>query len=187
MKGILLCGGKSSRMGTDKALIKHHGKTCLEHTIALFDELTLPYLVSCREDQYPTYTKYVETKHIIIDQKKYGGPLRGLMTCFDEYSEDLFLLACDMPNMKAHHIQKLIDLYDSSPTHDVYIYVNNGRYEPLCAFYTKEGLSKIKKEVHPREGNFSFQELLKTKLKTKQINIKESLFLKNYNYKEDWM
>jgi len=186
IKGVVLCGGKSSRMGTDKALILHKGKTCLENTIAHFDDLHLSYTVSCNALQYPTYATIVQPKSIVVDQTMYAGPMRGLMSCYDAFAQGLFLLACDMPDVCTPHLQALIDLYVDNPSYDAYLYRKHTFYEPLCAIYTQKGLEKIRHEIDPIEGNFSFQKLLQDKLNTKTIDIGDALFLKNYNYKEDW-
>jgi len=188
MKGIVLCGGKSSRMGTDKALITHKGKTCLENTMALFDALSLAYVVSCNAQQHLSYTHFVPSEKIVIDQNKYAGPMRGLMSCYENYPQDLFLLACDMPDIYIPHLQALIDLYENDPYYDAYLYRKHSFYEPLCAIYTQKGLEKIRYKIDPYEGNFSFQKLLQKELRTKTISLTdaEASFLKNYNYKEDW-
>jgi molybdopterin-guanine dinucleotide biosynthesis protein A len=80
--GIVLCGGQSSRMGTDKALIKTHNQTWLDKSISLLLTLNIEVVLSVNSRQYPFYENTFSSIIIINDDKDIDvkGPLLGLLS-----------------------------------------------------------------------------------------------------------
>jgi len=172
-------------MGEDKVLLKTNGKTWLVNMVSLFEELGLPYFVSCNEIQSRYLSTLVDNKNIVVDYPIYQGPLLGMMSTALISEEDLFMLACDMQQMDIDKMRQLLDAYKKDSSYEVYVYKRNDFFEPLCGIYTKRALNKIKEEVDLFKGNFSFQYLLREKLKTKVLEVRDATFLKNYNSRED--
>ena len=57
----------------------------------------------------------------------------GLLSChFSFTSEDLFVVACDMPLMETVLLKELFNLYKNPPCADAYVFTNDGEREPLC-------------------------------------------------------
>lgn len=107
----ILAGGKSTRMGKNKALIKYNEKTFLEAAVEQglnFDEV----IVSVDKiDKYKdALEKYVENNGILIveDKAKEYGPLEGIKNILEAAKcEYVFVRAVDMPLMKKEFVNKL--------------------------------------------------------------------------------
>jgi len=146
MLGLILCGGQSSRMGTDKGLIKLHANTWAQTAVDKISSLHLNVLISVNALQYKDYLSVFKETQLIQDDDNLAlkGPLAGVLSVHVQYpAEDLFVLACDMPLMETRLLEDLIAVYQEHPTADAYVYTNKNEPEPLCAIYTAKGLSYI--------------------------------------------
>lgn len=151
MLGIILCGGQSLRMGSDKGLLKLQAKTWAQTAIDKITTLHIPVKLSVNNKQYPEYAKIFSEEHLVADKTSLplGGPLLGLLSCHIQYpAEDLFALGCDMPLMESSLLNELNTRYKQQPSHEAYIYTNDGEPEPLCGIYTSKGLMKIVDMMH---------------------------------------
>jgi molybdopterin-guanine dinucleotide biosynthesis protein A len=146
MTGVVLCGGQSTRMGTDKGLLKLQAGTWAQTAVDKMAELSLPVVVSVNEEQYNSYSTVFTIEQLVKDNETINirGPLRGVLSVHDQYPDaDLFVLACDMPLMEAAVLKQLFRYYEMQ-TADAFVYTNDGVYEPLCGIYTAKGLSHIR-------------------------------------------
>ncbi len=146
MTGIILCGGKSTRMGTDKGMLKPDEKTWAQTAIDKMASLNIPLKISVNKDQLSDYTKEFPATDLISDNEALhvNGPLLGVLSCHLQHpSEDLFILACDMPLIEPSLLTELYNQYYSGPPADAYLYMNNKEPEPLCGIYSARGLSRI--------------------------------------------
>jgi len=132
--GLVLSGGKSKRMGRDKALLARDGQSQLSFMVALLEPLVERVFVSTRDDQSgePERRQFAQ----IIDRYDAMGPLAGILSAMDEYPDaDWLVVACDLPNIDAETISHL--RANVSPDHPFTAYVSShdGLPEPLCAIY----------------------------------------------------
>src|SRR5689334_7714680 len=110
MFGMILCGGSSSRMGSDKGLLKLEAKTWAQTAIDKMTPLKIPVRLSVNQQQYKDYAVVFEAADLIVDAPSLDlhGPLLGVLSCHLQYpQEDLFVLACDMPLMKPGLLKEL--------------------------------------------------------------------------------
>jgi molybdopterin-guanine dinucleotide biosynthesis protein A len=134
---IILSGGKSSRMGTNKALLKINEKTNIERISdrlkPLFDDIIL---VTNDLEQY----EFLGLK-IVSDQFPGMGPLAGVHAGLkaSEY-ETNFIVACDMPFVSGELAQALVD---KSSDYDAVIPVINGKQQPLFAVFQKRAAIEV--------------------------------------------
>ncbi len=145
MLGVILCGGQSTRMGTDKGLIKTDGATWAQAAAEKMAALHLPVLVSVNKDQYNRYTTVFTAAQLVKDMETMDvkGPLLGLLSMHIKHPlNDLFILACDMPLMETSTLKQLYGEYEKQPA-EAYVFTNNGVPEPLCAIYTAAALLHI--------------------------------------------
>jgi molybdopterin-guanine dinucleotide biosynthesis protein A len=145
MIGLILCGGQSSRMGTDKGLLATAATTWAQAAAGKLAALKLPCYLSVNNAQYARYATHFDSSTLIRDNNTITvhGPLQGVLSVHIEFpKEDLFILACDMPLMEISVLQQL---FDSSKKHaaDAYVFTNDGNFEPLCGIYTAAGLAHI--------------------------------------------
>src|SRR5687767_3060241 len=105
MIGLVLCGGQSTRMGTDKGLMISPKKiTWAQQCFSLLAKLDLHVVLSVNETQHNHYKRIFQWNELILDNPNLDvhGPLLGLLSVHAKYpTEDIFVLACDMVEMNS--------------------------------------------------------------------------------------
>jgi molybdopterin-guanine dinucleotide biosynthesis protein A len=133
--GLVLAGGRSRRMGRDKAALEFDGRTQLERAFALLEALTARCFVSVREDQRedPLRARFPQ----IVDLPDgLEGPLGGIRAAQLAHPEAAWLVvACDLPLLDAATLQHLIANRDPSRLATSYRSTYDGLPEPLCAIW----------------------------------------------------
>jgi molybdopterin-guanine dinucleotide biosynthesis protein A len=145
MTGIVLCGGKSSRMGSDKGLLQYEFLTWAELAAIKFTALQLPFVLSVNDQQYQTYSEQFSQFSFIKDNPSLhvNGPLQGILSVhMEQPDEDLFVLACDMPSMEIEPLAYLLNL-SLQKSEEAFAFQEGSHVEPVCAIYTTKGLRKI--------------------------------------------
>jgi len=127
--GFAVAGGRSERMGRDKALLPWDDTDLLGHALARLQTLTDDVrILSGPERRYSDRGVPVE-----IDPAPDLGPLGGLLAALEAVSgSDVLLLGVDLPLITPALLTRLVDL---APGHDAVIPVSARGPEPLCAFY----------------------------------------------------
>jgi len=146
MLGIILCGGKSSRMGSDKGLLKLEAKTWAQTAFDKLAELNFPIVISVNKKQLTDYASVFNATELISDDPSLSihGPLSGVLSVHLQHpAEDLMILACDKPLMETVLLKELLVQYNHYPTEDAFIFTNEGEPEPLCGIYKGKGLAHI--------------------------------------------
>jgi molybdopterin-guanine dinucleotide biosynthesis protein A len=125
--GVVLIGGASRRMGTDKASIEFNGSTLLERSVAMLTEVFMSVVIS-GGDESPFGVR------VLPDLVPGLGPLGGLDTAYrTAKGRDVFLLAVDMPFVDATTISAIVEPPVAAMS--VRVPVAAGRRQPLCAAY----------------------------------------------------
>ena len=143
---LILAGGQSSRMGSDKGLLNLHGKTWVQHVADLCAELKLEVYYSINALQVEQYAAYLPNDRISIDSLDLKGPLAGLLSFYVQHpDQDVLLLPCDMIGMKKTVLQELMDSYETIHIgHDITVFQHSdGSVEPFPGIYSSEALKKI--------------------------------------------
>jgi molybdenum cofactor guanylyltransferase len=146
MLGIILCGGQSSRMGSDKGLLVHEAKTWAQTAFDKLSILNIPISFSVNQQQQKDYAKVFTDALLIADNPslEIKGPLLGALSAHLQHpTEDLFLLACDLPLMETGVLEELFSRYQNDNNYEAYIFTDDHEPEPLCGIYTSKGLAKI--------------------------------------------
>lgn len=173
--GLILCGGQSSRMGTDKGLLPYaDGSNWAQHQYELLQSLCPEVVVSVNPVQKNNYRAYFSEEHLVSDHValQIKGPLLGLISVHLEHpSKDIFLLACDMINMKAEVLQVLLQRYIQDKNKDAWVFILEGSFEPLCAIYKAGALAGIVPQYRTGQINrFSMKSVLE-KIQTEPIPV----------------
>lgn len=132
--GLVLAGGKSTRMKTDKSVLEYHGKKQVEHGVILLSQFCKRVFISNRKDQYelPGHKNYPQ----IHDMYTNLGPLGGILSAMSTYPHKAWLvLACDLPNVNGNVLANLIAKRDLTKMATAYQSAYNDSPEPLCAIY----------------------------------------------------
>lgn len=186
MLGVVLCGGQSIRMGSDKGLLKLNSDTWAQAAMDKLTTLKIPVKVSVNNGQYPGYAAVFPSTDLILDDTtlSLGGPLLGVLSSHLKFPhEDLFILACDMPLMELSLLQTLYTHCQQEPSFNAYIFTNEGEPEPLCGIYKAKGLSIIlDMSVSGRLNKHSMKFVLEH-LDTKAIPAtdEQKIFFRNFN------
>lgn len=185
--GLVLCGGGSSRMGSDKGLLRTVGDSAwVVRQCRLLASCTVSMYVSLRSEQIISYRRVVENVTFIPDSVNVKGPLNGLLSAHhNNKSEDFLALACDMISINSNALINLISTYQTFPDADVYLYTKDDQMEPMCAIYTAKGLRKIDlMYMENRLRTFSIRSIVE-ELDCKRIQLQTEFNFKNYNSPTD--
>jgi molybdopterin-guanine dinucleotide biosynthesis protein A len=134
---IILAGGKSSRIGSDKALLKINGITIIEHIVDTLSQLLKDIKIITNNPSNYSFLNFDLHKDILPG----FGPLSGIHAgLFYSKTEKNIFLTCDMPFLSIKLLEGLIDSKYNSP---VTLLKYNGRVQPFPGIYT----GKIFKET----------------------------------------
>ncbi|MBX6388988.1 MAG: molybdenum cofactor guanylyltransferase [Frankia sp.] len=138
MGGVVLAGGRSTRMGTPKATLEWHGSTLLYRTAAILARATAGPVVVVRADGQPLPTLPAGTT-VVADPRPGMGPVQGIAAGLAALRaragvEAAFVAATDMPFLHPAFIRRVLrELPPGGP--DVALPVARGHHQPLAAAY----------------------------------------------------
>ena len=144
--GLLLAGGESRRMGSDKALLVRDGKSQLEHVAALLGDVCERVFVSTRQDQQdePERRRFEQ----IVDRYQDIGPVAGILSAMDEYPHvDWLVVACDLPNVDLQTLKFLLEHRSPNQPFTAFRSSHDDLPEPLCAVYRSGSAAQIRRFV----------------------------------------
>nr|WP_299173134.1 NTP transferase domain-containing protein [uncultured Allomuricauda sp.] len=137
--GLVLAGGKSTRMGSDKGLIKYHSITQQEHLYNLLGQICDTVYLSVREQQVHLLE---DDTNIIVDQNEYRGPFNGILSAHKKHPKAAWLiLACDLPLIDSKSLKKLVENRDSAKFATSFATKKSGLPEPLITIWEPKGLA----------------------------------------------
>lgn len=136
--GIVLAGGRSSRMGTPKAALEWHGSTLLRRTAAIISRVTGGPVVVVRAPGQPLPGLSAEIE--VVDDPREGlGPLQGLaagLAAIAGRAEIAFVCSTDMPFLHPAFVRRVLRaVADGADGPDVGLPVARGFPQPLAAAY----------------------------------------------------
>lgn len=140
--GLVLAGGKSTRMGSDKALLLQDGETQLSRAVSLLEAHLDRVFVSARAEQADDAERSKFEQ--IIDRYDDIGPVAGILSALDSNDDVSWLvLACDLPNIDDATVAYLLEQYSAEHPFTAYESVHDGLPEPLCAIYRPDSRAVI--------------------------------------------
>lgn len=186
MLGIVFCGGKSIRMGTDKGLISILDENWATLAFGKLSAVNIPVKVSVNGSQEENYLHFFTEEQLIIDDLSLGlaGPLLALLSVHAKYpQDDLLVLACDLPLMEESLLLQLLEAERNAPQYEAFIFSHAGNMEPLCAIYKAKGLAKVMLEL--RSGRLTWHSMkhVLSLLQVFQLEIPahKAMAFKNFN------
>ena len=140
MTGIILAGGKNSRMGINKAFLEIDGIRLIDNILAVYQKIFSEIIIVTNDPlSYTEFPEAVVANDIYKKKGSLGGIYTGLFYATYDYS---FVAACDMPFLNEDFITYLIG---QAGKHDIIIPELSECFQPLHAIYSKNCLSHIKK------------------------------------------
>jgi molybdopterin-guanine dinucleotide biosynthesis protein A len=144
--GLVLAGGRSTRMQQDKAALAYHGRSQLEWTMALVAPFVERAYVSVRDDQRndPTRARFRQ----IVDAGTGAGPIAGILAAQAAHAEAAWLvLACDLPFVDEETLATLVRSRAPERMATAFRSSSDGLPEPLCAIYEPASRGALKRYV----------------------------------------
>ena len=136
--GLVLSGGKSTRMGSDKGLIEYHGLPQREYLYNLLSEVCDTTYISLRHEQEAEAPFGFAT---IADEDEFRGPFNGMLSAHKRHPEVAWLvLACDLPLMDLTSLKQLIEERDTEKFATSFSSEENPLPEPVCAIWEPKAL-----------------------------------------------
>jgi len=149
----LLVGGRSLRMGRDKALLDWQGQPLWRVQLQKLSTLCpAKLLISCREGQANSFSGAAVER--VFDPPDNPGPLGAIAGCLEKAQMQVLALAVDMPGMTEEFLRALIQMAGSVGC-GIICRATHG-YEPLCALYPLPALPLLRNQL--QEGNFKMQD-----------------------------
>jgi len=151
LTGIILSGGKSSRMGTVKGLAKFQGKPLISYAIKALEPIVDTIIIGANSEL--AYKEF--GFDIVEDELKNIGPIGGILSTL-RYSKTAnnIILSCDMPYVRT---DLLSYLYQNGKDYDVVVAAHgDNKLEPLCGFYSRNTIIDIEASIE--EGNYKLQD-----------------------------
>lgn len=138
--GIILAGGKNSRMGTNKAFLEINGIRLIDNILAVYQKIFSEIIIVTNDPlSYTEFLGTVVVTDIYKEKKALGGIYTGLFYATNDYS---FVAACDMPFLNEDFI---IYMTKQVGKYDIIVPELPEGFQPLYAIYSKNCLSHIKK------------------------------------------
>ncbi len=176
--GFVLAGGKSRRMGRDKANLPYGGTTLANYIAMLVRDAAGTVAILGDPERYgqlgfPVYP----------DLMPHCGPLGGVYTALSVTSKDWNLVvACDMPSISSSILRTLLERASVAQPGCVAASGSSGEPEPLCAVYHRRCLPMLKRAIEDK--HFRMKDLME-ELQAETVNV-ASCALANLNTPAEW-
>lgn len=178
LRALILAGGQSSRMGTDKYLLEVNGRPQYQHLHALLTGTGLETCISCHADQ-----QFPKGFSLIKDQFGPVGPIGGLASAHVRYPDtDWLVVACDLVALDAATLCELVAAYDFEADVTCFRLPGSPFYETTLAIYRPSALQRALECIH--SGQFGLQTVLKG-CRVKSVEPSCPQALKNVNTPKD--
>jgi molybdopterin-guanine dinucleotide biosynthesis protein A len=172
VSGILLAGGKSQRMKTNKALLKFKGKELIQYPLAILNQLCNEIVISSNSGNLNT-TEYT----IVPDEFEGIGPISGIYSCLKKISnQQAIVITCDNPFLNVGLFSFLLEKHKNAAATVPRTF--DGNIEPLCAIYSRDVLQTIEESI--KAGDYKMHNLV-NKLNVSFVDITNDLPFYNLN------
>jgi molybdenum cofactor guanylyltransferase len=187
--GIVLCGGKSTRMGVPKATLPFGPETMLQRVVRLLATVVSPIVVVAARDQsLPELPDDVKITH---DEREQRGPLEGLragLKALPNSVDAAYITSCDVPMLEPKFVTRMIELLGD---HDIAVMEIDGFPHPLSAVYRRDTLPHVEALLEEDKLRPVF---LFDAVRTRRVRPEEMLSadpqlrtLRNLNTREDYL
>lgn len=139
ISGIILAGGRSSRMGRDKTLLLYDNETLIQRTVRTMQTFVDEIIVASNATEKYNLPGIVEVPDIYPGMGPLGGIHTGLLAAKHQHS---FIVSCDMPFFTAKLAKYLLERRSGF---DVVVPEIKRRLEPLCAVYSRNCIKPIER------------------------------------------
>jgi molybdopterin-guanine dinucleotide biosynthesis protein A len=187
---IIMAGGGSRRMGTDKSMLTIEGRPITQRTCEKLAACFEQILISANDADKFAFLGF----QIVPDKVPGQGPLMGIASALEFSDNKLnFVIACDIPQIELRNVRRILAEAIGSDADVIIPVTNEGKYEPLFAVYRRSVVKTINTVLS--SGGRKISDVFES-CKVKEVNLKDSLmnlntmaeyeeFQKNSNIKSD--
>jgi molybdopterin-guanine dinucleotide biosynthesis protein A len=177
LTGLVVCGGKSSRMGTDKSKIIYHGEQQRYYLYKMLQAFCAGVYISCNEEQATYMSPGYE---FITDDEAYAdiGPAASLLSAVKKFpGKNWLVIACDYPFIYTENVARFVNTLKDKTEVAAFYNPPKKVYEPLLGYYSAKAIEQM---IHILKGeNYSLQHYLKIVNANKHVA--DALEIKNIN------
>ncbi|MEZ4800691.1 MAG: NTP transferase domain-containing protein [Flavobacteriales bacterium] len=142
IKGLILAGGMSTRMGSDKSKMKYHNTDQVEHISNLMKDQGLEVFISCREDQKAGFLN--RGFQVVTDKMMGVGPMAGMCSAWMQESGTAWLaIAVDMPLINESSISQILSSRDASKYATCFMNEEKQWPEPLFTIWEPRAYQRM--------------------------------------------
>ncbi|MDQ3012790.1 MAG: molybdenum cofactor guanylyltransferase [Acidobacteriota bacterium] len=153
IRAFIQAGGRSSRMGADKAWLSVVGHPMIEHVLAAAEPVaaSLSIIISADNPNAKRYCKLAEGRgaRLLDDLHDHLGPLGGIHTALNncEAGDAALILACDLPFLTSEFLALLCQKHQSGEAQITVPLDAEGRPQPLVAIYKQSCLLMVEEQL----------------------------------------
>ena len=153
VSGIVLAGGRSRRLGRDKAVEPIAGEPLIHRVMARLAQVTTQVVVVVADERRGAELNLPDPIKIVIDIFPGGGSLGGIFTGLSAADEDWgIVVACDMPFLNLELLSHMLTVRDG---YDAVVPMLENRPEPTHAIYSKVCLSYMERRLQANDLKIS--------------------------------
>lgn len=156
---VVVCGGQSSRMGSDKSMLVYHRQPQWQYLYGMLSSLCSEVYLSVNANQVKILPQELP---LLEDHPAYRnkGPMAALLTAFDRLPErDILFVGCDYPFLQQTELERFLKFTIEAPTAAAFYNQQQNLYEPLLAFYPQQASGSAVAQF--ATGNYALQYLLR--------------------------
>ncbi|MEM8506660.1 MAG: NTP transferase domain-containing protein [Bacteroidota bacterium] len=180
--GLVLSGGKSTRMGSDKGALTYYDVPQREYCYTMLAQLCDRVFLSLRKDQQQEIPNTLER---VIDVETFRGPFNGILSAHKRFPDKAWLVvACDLPLLDVNTLKILLRERDPNRYATAMATRNTKLPEPLVAIWEPKALAGAMGYLQSAEGSSPRKYLVTSD--TKLVYPSEDQFLYNANSQEEY-
>jgi molybdopterin-guanine dinucleotide biosynthesis protein A len=164
---LVMCGGQSTRMGTDKSMLQYHAKPQRYHVYDMLLPFCDKVFISCNKQQ----SLRIEDGYDFIEDDETlanNGPMAALLSAFTQHPDkNVLLIGCDYPFLKTYELQLFSNICKELPA--AFYNKEEEIYEPMLGWYPSNYFDKLKTMYNGKQ--LSLQHFLKEKHAIKYLPV----------------
>lgn len=175
---VILCGGKSSRMGQDKSKLIFKNQSLAEFEVQKFSAFFKEVYISVKEDKFNQKFKLIKD---CCDFKLYS-PMLALYSILSYFKDEfVFILSVDSPNLSEKELLKMLSFLEQD--YKIIIAQTKNHKHSLCGFYHSSLAPFCREFLEKNEQKIG---LLFSKTKTKFVEFEDEKPFLNLNFYEEY-
>ena len=179
ISAFILCGGKSSRMGTEKGLVNYNNKPFIQLVIDAIEPITTNIFLVTDNQEYTDFNY-----PLVADIYKNKGPVGGIFSALDRSeTENNLILSCDIPKISTNVIKNYL-INNISDQKDVIFLSDDKNVYPLIGIYNKSVKPKFSEAI--KSNKIKLLSLLnELNCQVIKVNPRDFESLKNINTQDE--